>query len=251
MQRHYRISWLLLPAIIVLTQATQAQIGFGAGLSSIGESAKMAGSEFEALFEKNGDALSYGDLSGEIGFYGMVSYKNKLGKGGGGLRLSGEASYNYFQASRVSLTSLSVNSDTTIDATFEVGTSLIPISLGLEYMVPIEGIHPYIGAYPLYTFVNRTYTRIEGTEIAGIENVSAGENEFGAAAEAGLEFGLGNELWIAVRLRYSMMNAFTAAEGEASSGLLQLGASLWIGDLSGGNEGDRVHVERAPIEDDN
>jgi outer membrane protein W len=149
----------------------------------------------------------------------------------GDVRLAGEFSYAYFQASQITLTSLTINDDTTVSATFEVGTSLIPISLGLEYALPIESFHPYIGAYPVFTIVNRTYTHIEGDQITGVENASAGENEFGIGGEVGVEFGVAGTVGLGVRLRYTVMNMFSTREGEASSGLLQLGASLWFGNL--------------------
>lgn len=217
----------LLVGLLLTPLLLSAQIGIGGGMATIGESAQKAGGEFEALFEKNGEELSYDDVSGEVGFYGMIGGKLPAG----GLRIAAEVSYAYFQASSITLTSLTINDDTTVSATFEVGTSLIPLSLGLEYAIPMQGLHPYIGAYPVYTIVNRTYTRLEGDQIGGLENVSAGENEFGAGAEVGLEFGLGDALGLGLRLRYTVMNLFTARDGESSSGMMQLGASLWIGDL--------------------
>ncbi len=211
-----------------------AQVGIGAGVASIGESVRKAGGEFEALFEKEGEELTYDDVSGEVGFYGMLGAKKSLGA----FRAAVEVAYAYFQASEITLTSLSINDDTTVSATFEVGTSLIPISLGLEYALPIEAFHPYIGAYPVYTIVNRTYTHLEGDQISGVENASAGENEFGMGGELGAEFGIGGTLGLGVRLRYTIMNLFSTREGESSSGLLQLGASLWIGDLFPGDDAD-------------
>ncbi len=204
-----------------------AQFGAGAGVSSIGESVQRAGGEFESLFEKRGEELTYDDISGEIGFYGMVGARLPVGH----FRIAPEVSYNYFQASRIKLSGLTVNDDTTVSATFEVGTSLIPVSLGFEYLVPIGGINPYLGLYPTYTFVNRTYTRLEGDQIGGIENASAGENEFGFGAEVGMEVGLAHTIWLNIRLRYTLLNALTTSDLEKSSGLLQLGTSLWFGDI--------------------
>lgn len=224
---------------IFLPLSLPAQVGVGGGVASIGESVQKAGGEFESLFEKGGEELTYEDISGEVGLYGMVGGKMSLG----GVRLAGELSYAYFQASQITLTSLTVNDDTTVSATFEVGTSLIPISLGLEYALPIETFHPYVGAYPVYTIVNRTYTHIEGDQVSGIENASAGENEFGVGAEVGAEFGLGGTVGLGVRLRFTVMNLFSAREGENSSGLLQLGASLWFGDLFPGEEGEEGEDE--------
>lgn len=212
---------------VVSSTSLYGQFGAGAGVSSIGESVQRAGGEFESLFEKRGEELTYNDISGEVGFYGMVGARLPIGA----FRIAPEVSYNYFQASRIKLSSLTVNDDTTVSATFEVGTSLIPVSMGIEYLVPIRGFNPYLGLYPTYTFVNRTYTRIEGDQISGLENASAGENEFGLGAEFGLEFGLAKSLWLNVRLRYTLLNALTTSDLEKSSGLLQLGTSLWFGDI--------------------
>ena len=211
-----------------------AQVGVGVGLASTGADVFKVGGELEDLLKKDAEELTYDDLSGEVGFFGKVGYK----KGFGGLRLVGDISYAYFQNSQIRLTTFNVNQDTSISATFEVGTTLIPVSAGLEYVFQIPTIRPYIGAYPVYTFVNRTFTRLEGETIAGIENTPAGENEFGLGVEGGLELALINNLTFALSGRYTVANMFYTDEDEGTFGLFQLGFSVWFGDILGNEEDD-------------
>ena len=229
----------IVPGIVLLMilcagYSANAQYGIGAGIAALGENINKAGGELDDLLHKDGDDLAYEDLSGEVGVYGKVGYKHGLG----GFRLAADAAYIYVQKSRVELTQLDVSEDTTVSATFEVGTSLIPISLGLEYALPTSSFRPYVGAYPSYTFVNRTFTYVEGEEIKDVENKSAGENEFGMGFEAGAEFSLFNTVSLAVSARYTVLNMFSAEDGEDSHGALLVGASLWIGDIIGGDDDD-------------
>ena len=217
---------------LFLTVALRAQVGIGFGFASTGEDVYKAGGELEELLRKDAESLNYSDLSGEVGFYGKAGFK----KGFGGPRVVADLSYIYFQNSQIKLTTFSIDQDTNLNATFEVGTSLIPVSVGLEYALPLSSFHPYVGAYPVYTFVNRTFTRIEGDQIAGIENASAGENEFGLGVEAGLEFAPVKSLSFALSSRYTVANMFSADENEGTFGLFQLGLSVWFGDILGAEE---------------
>lgn len=202
-----------------------AQIGVGIGLAATGESARMAGGEVEDFFRRNNGDVAYSDISGDLGFYGKVGGKYGLG---GGMRLAGDAAYIYIQNEKIKLTALDVAEDSTVSATFEVGTSFVPVSVGLEYALPIPVVRPYIGAYPTYTFVNRTYTFIEGNEISELQNKSAGENEFGVGVEAGVEFSL-FALTMGVSARYTSANLFTADDNEETLGTFLIGGSLWFG----------------------
>lgn len=229
----YRVGIVALFLLLPIAEL-RSQIGVGVGLASTGEDVFKAGGELEDLLRKDAENLTYGDLSGEIGFYGKAGFK----KGFGGFRLAGDVSYVYFQNSQIKLTTFSVAQDTNVSATFEVGTNLIPVSLGLEYVLPISTVRPYVGVYPIYTFVNRTFTRLEGDMIAGVENVSAGENEFGLGFEGGVELAAVNNLAITLSSRYTLANMFSADDNEGTFGLFQLGLSIWFGDILG-NEDDK------------
>lgn len=226
------LSGFALATLLLTSNTAFAQYGIGAGVAAIGEDIHKAGGELEDLLQKDGDDLNYEDISGEVGIYGKIGYKHGLG----GFRIVGDAAYIYIQNSRVKLTQFDVSEDTTVSATFEVGTSLIPISAGVEYALPVSSFRPYVGAYPSYMFVNRTFTYVEGEEIKEVENKSAGENEFGLGVEAGAEFSLFNSVTLAVSARYSIANLFTAEDGEDNQGILLVGASLWIGDIIGGGD---------------
>lgn len=216
--------------------ASHAQFGAGGGfgLASIGENVNKAGGELEDLLRKDAETLTYDDVSGEVGFYG----KSGIKKAFGGLRIAADVGYIYFQNSQIKLTTFSVDEDTNVSATFEVGTNMIPISLGLEYAIPISAVRPYVGAYPTYTFINRTYTVIEGDRVANIENTSAGENEFGLGVEAGIELGFIPSMTLAFSGRYTVANMFSADDNEGTFGLFQLGVGIWFGDLLGVDDED-------------
>jgi len=241
---------LLVIGLLLPLYSLPAQIGLGIGLASTGEDIKKAGGELEDVLQKDVKSLTYGDLSGEVGFYGKIGFK----KGLGGPRIAADVSYVYFQNSQIKLTALSIGQGTEISATFEVGTSLIPISLGLEYALSIPILRPYAGAYPVYTFVNRTFTHIGGTRIASVENQSAGENEFGLGFEGGAEFAFINNLTITLSGRFTVANMFTADNDEGTLGLLQLGASIWFGDIIGNEkreEGESVESPSLQLNEDN
>lgn len=240
---------ILLLTLIVpfLSPALVAQPGVGIGVASIGDDLRKAGGELEELFEKRDEELTYQDLSGGVGFYGMVGFKSQFDNTG--FRLAAEASYVYFQSEQIRLRSVSINDDTTFNASVEVGTSLIPIGLGIEYAIPTSPIHPYFGIYPTYTLVNRSYLLIEGNAPAGFENSSAGENEFGLAGEVGVELGILNGLGLGLRARYSLANLITSDELEDSYGVLQLGAILWLGDLFDEDDPDDLPPPRRDTEE--
>lgn len=206
-----------------LTPAS-AQLAVGFGVAATGEDLRKAGGELENVLTTDQSELTYDDVSGEVGIYGMIAYKHPLDK----FRLTAEVDYAYFQNAEVKLTTFDVVNDT-LRATFEVGSSLIPISLGVEYLFAASSLRPYVGVAPVFTLVNRTYTHLEGDQISGVESSSAGENEFGVGAEIGMEFGLTKGFGLGLRARYTLVNLFTADNDEASFGLLQAGLALVIG----------------------
>lgn len=204
-----------------------AQFGFGAGVAAVGDNIGQAGGELSDLFSD--DSITYGDVSGNIGFYLTGRAKIDLDP----IRLLGDISYVYFQSEQVTLTDVSVNSaDTTVTGTFDVGTSMIPINVGAAFALPTPVVKPYVGAQLSYTFISRTYAFVSGaTEIEnkGIQNKSAGDPEVGAVILGGAEFALGVAS-LDVGFRYNLTNLFSTDEdaGEKSMRYLQFGASLFF-----------------------
>lgn len=225
---------LTVAGIVLAGTHASAQFGVGAGVAALGEDVRKAGGELEDLLKKDEENLTYDDISGDVGIYGKVGYKHGLG----GLRLAADVSYIYVQNSKIKLTAYDVSEDTTVSATFEVGTSLIPISAGIEYAVPMSAFRPYLGVYPSYMIVNRTFTYVEGDEIKEVENRSAGENEFGLGFELGAEFSAFDVVTLALSSRYTVANMFSAEDGEDTYGTLLFGVSLWFGDIIGADDDD-------------
>jgi hypothetical protein len=216
--------WLIPAIVIVATSCVaHAQFGIGLGLAAAGDNLQQAGGELADLFRK--DSITYGDVSGSIGFYVTGKGKLELGKN---LSLIGDISYVYFQSSELTLTDATVNQqDSTVSATFDVGTSLIPIGVGAEAGISIGPIRPYVGAQGTYTFVNRTYAYLRGAQElkdADIGNKSAGDGELGVAISGGVQFGIG-PLKLDAGARYNLANALTTDDGEQSMRYLQVGVA--------------------------
>ncbi len=228
-----------LTCLIVASPKVHAQFGIGAGLAAVGDNIYQAGGELEDFLRKDKQELTYGDISGDIGFYGTLRYKHPMGA----LRLTGDVSYIYFQASRITIVQISntgtdPNNTDSLKATFEVGTSIIPINAGLEFTIPVDVVRPYVGAALSYTFFNRTYADAEGDQgLTDISNRSAGEAEFGAMLGAGVELSVAS-LTLDLGLRYSLANIFSMDENEQDIRYLQLGATLYFGDLVGNSDDD-------------
>ncbi len=224
--------------IAVTASAASAQIGLGAGLAAIGDNIQQARGSLADLFAK--DSIAVGDVSGTIGVYGTVRGRLPVGKV---MQITGDLSYTYFQNKDVVLTDLAVNPDSTAQATFEVGTTLVPLNAGVQFTFPSKVIIPYAGAQLSYTFVNRTYAFVSGSDKLNsvtINNAAAGENEFGAALSAGIDIALG-EVTIDVGARYNLANLFTQDDGEQGMRYLQVGAAILFGSRSLGDddEGDK------------
>jgi hypothetical protein len=207
----------------------RAQFGFGAGIAAIGDNIRQAGGEVADLVQK--DSITYQDVSNGLGFYFTGRVKYGLG---GPLRIIGDASYIFYPASQVTLVDANFNGQEA-SATFDVGSTLIPINLGLEVTLPIAVVRPYLGAEFTYTFVSRTYTIAKGDPNnsdfgADIANKPAKENEAGVAFGAGAELAVGP---VALDLggRFNLTNLFTKGTDEKSVSFLQLGATLYFGDL--------------------
>lgn len=217
----------ILGGVILLMMITplRAQIGVGVGVAAIGDNVLQAGGDLSDLFAK--DSIRLGDVSGNIGFYGTLRFRLPIG----GVRLLGDVSYIYFQKKEIELTEFSINPDSTANATFEVGTSMVPINVGATIAIPTPVVSPYAGASLEYTHISRTYTYLSGSttlNTPSISNASAGDPEFGLALHVGAEIGLG-PLLLDVGARYNFTNLFTTSDGEKAMRYLQIGASLFIG----------------------
>jgi len=226
MKRTATLFWMVLAVAACCTTTARAQFGFGLGLAAIGDNISQAGGELGDLIRD--DSISYGDISGNIGFYVSARARFEMGM----LRLLGDASYVYFQSSEITLTDAAVNlQDSTVDATFEVGTSMIPVQVGVGVALPVPVVKPYLAAHFGYTFVNRTYTFVSGSDELrrlDVGNRSAGDPEVGLAFSAGAEVALGIAT-LDVGLRYNLANLFTTSDGEEPMRYLQVGASLIFG----------------------
>ncbi len=226
MKRTATLFWIVLAAAVCGATSARAQFGIGVGIAAAGDNIGQAGGELRDLLNK--DSISYGDVSGDIGFYVSGRARFEVGI----FRILGDISYIYFQAPEVTLTDVGFNAaDSTVAATFEVGTSMIPIQIGGAVALPLPVVKPYLGAHLGYTFVNRTYTFIRGNgelERLDLSNKSAGDPEMGIAFSGGVEIGLGFAT-LDVGARYNLANLFTTSDGEQSMRYLQVGASLLLG----------------------
>jgi len=224
--------------LAIVASAAYSQIGVGGGLAAAGDNIQQAGGALSDLFAK--DSIRYGDVTGTIGGYFTVRGRLPVAKV---LAITGDANYIYFQKEEMVLTDLAINPDSTAQATFEVGTSLIPLNLGIQLSLPSNVIIPYAGAQLSYTFVNRTYAFVRGSDQLNnvtINNAAAGENEFGVALSAGVDIALG-EVTIDVGARYNLSNLLTQDDDEKGMRYLQVGAAVLFGSRSvdDGGGGDK------------
>jgi len=218
MKRHTLLAIAILPLVATLASA---QIGFGAGLglAALGNNIGQASGELGNLFAK--DSISYGDVSGNVGFYGTGRVRFKADP----FWLMGDVSYVYFQSSEIQLRDFSNNS-----ATFEVGTSMVPVNVSATFAIPAPVVHPYVGVGLGATFISRTYTftAVDGNGNASawdVYNRSETEPEYGGQIHGGVEFDLGG-VTLDTRLQYNMSNLFSTGDNENSLGYLQLGVAL-------------------------
>jgi hypothetical protein len=202
-----------------------AQFGAGLGVAAVGDNVDQAGGELSDLFQKENITLD--DVSGNIGFYVTGRARIPLGP----IRLTGDLAYVYFQSKNVTLTDAAVNpQDSTVSATFEVGSSFIPVFVGAEFALPVPVVKPYIGAQVGYTYTSRTYTFASGNDklkSLDLQNKSAGDPEFGMALNAGVELSLGVAA-LDVGARYNLSNLFSQSDDEKSMRFLQFGASVFF-----------------------
>lgn len=206
---------------LAATGTLRAQIGVGAGIAAVGDNVMQATGAVGDLINK--ENISASDISGDLGFYVMGRYGIDLDP----IRLIGDASYVYFPASTITLTDANAGTSSS-NATFEVGTTFIPIAAGATIRLPSPVVKPYGGAQLSYTYVKRTYTYVSGdSEIRDlqIQNKDAGDPEMGLTVNAGVEFDLGVGT-LDIGARYNMMNLFTTATNEKSMRYLQVGALL-------------------------
>jgi hypothetical protein len=227
-----RILGIYLGALVLVLAGpavAHAQFGFGAGIAAVGDNISQAGGSLGDLL--SADSLTYGDVSKGVGFYltGRIKY------GLGAVRLIGDLSYAFFPSSQVTLVDYSVDQQNQAGtATFDVGTTLIPINAGLEAVLPLPVVRPYLGAEFSYTLVSRTYTiaRADANSqfAADVANKPAGENEAGLAFGAGAEIAVG-PVALDLGARYNLANLFTKENNEKQMSYLQIGATLYFGDL--------------------
>lgn len=226
MKRAFTLVMISAAMALLSTGIASAQLGFGVavGVAAAGDNISQAGGALSDLFHK--DSVQYGDLSGNIGFF-------VTGKARYGLleifRLTGDISYVYFQSSAVTLTGQSIDTAThTASATFDVGTSMIPINVGLDVVAPFPVVKPYLGAQLGYTYTSRTYAFVSGSNELNkpeFSNSSAGDPDAGIAFDAGVGFHLGVAT-IDVNARYNFANLLSKSDGEKSVKYLQLGAGV-------------------------
>ena len=214
--------------VIGVVSICRAQVGVGAGLAAMGADVRRASDDLGRL--SSGDSLSYSDLTGGAGFFAAFRIKYSYG---GIWRFAGDATYLYFPSSEIELIETS-QSGSTSTGVFDIGATLIIGSFGLDITLPVETIRPYLSAQGTYTIFNRTVARVSGEnsiDDAEIQNRWAGSNEWGMALGAGMEFAAFSTMAIDIGARYNFSNLFTTDDDEPSVGYLQVGATLFFGDL--------------------
>lgn len=216
-------------AVVLLVTAipSHAQLGagLGAGLVAAGDGVSDAAGDLRDFLSK--DSLTFSDVTGNVGFTVIGRARWKMSDV---FSLNGDASVAFFSSENVQLTSASANlADTSINATFEVGTTVIPVSLGLQAGLPAGLFRPFVGADIGLTFVNRTYTFVSGNtggvNQVEIENRSAGDPEVGLALTAGTDLNLG-AIVLEIGARYNLANMLSKQDGEDPLKYLRIGASI-------------------------
>jgi opacity protein-like surface antigen len=223
-------------AALALTGTASAQFGFGAGVASSGANLNQAAGNLSDLLAK--DSITYTDVSGGFGAYVTARWKQPVGP----VRLIADAAYIYFPAKEVVLTEVHVDPNHThqAQATFEVGGSYIPLAVGLEYALPTPVVHPYLGVQLTYTHVTRTFAAVRGD----VDDISPDLSNRGTGSDWGLMVGAGVELNVFsvmaldIGLRYNLENLLSKEEGVPDAKYLQLGASLFFGDLYASTSSD-------------
>jgi hypothetical protein len=214
--------------VIGAVSTARAQVGIGAGLAAMGSDVRRASDDLGRV--SSGDSISYADLAGGPGYFATFRIKYSYG---GMWRFAGDAAYIYFPSSNVQLIETSQNGSTATGV-FDIGATLITGNFGMDITLPVETIRPYASAQATYTIFNRTVAKISGDnsiEETEIQNRWQGSNEWGLALGAGMEFAAFNTLAIDIGARYNFSNFFTTDDNEPSIGYLQVGATLFFGDL--------------------
>lgn len=212
---------------IVPQARAQLGVGLGAGLVAAGDGVTDAASDLQDFLSK--DSLAFTNVSGSVGFTVIGRLRWSMSKV---LRLNGDASVAFFSSENVQLTDARANlADTTVNATFEVGTTVIPISAGIQAGLPSGPIRPFVGADLGMTFVSRTYTFVSGNtggvNQVEIENKRAGDPEIGLALNAGVDVTIGPVV-IEIAGRYSLANMLSQDDEEDPLKYLRVGAALIV-----------------------
>lgn len=213
--------------VLALTMASatssMAQIGVGVGLAVAGDNVAEAGGALRDLV--NRESITMDNVSADFGVYGSLRLRIPVKP----IRVIGDVSYVYFRSQQVQLTQTTVENGTS-SATFDVGTSMIPVTLGVSYGMDLPVVSPYAGVNIGYTQVFRTYAYRSGSQDmnrATITNASAGDPEFGMGLNVGAEIKAG-PVMVDAGARYNFMNLFTTSSDEKGMRYLQLGATLYF-----------------------
>ncbi len=212
---------LMILALAALTASPSiGQIGVGAGLATAGDNVGEARGALRDL--ANQESITMNDVSQNFGVYGTLRLRLPVKP----IRLTGDISYVYFRSTEVQMTQGSGGSS----ATFDVGTSMLPVMIGVAYAMDLPLVSPYVGMNLGYTQVFRTYTYRSGSpelNRATITNASAGEPEFGMGLNVGAEIKAGS-MMVDAGARYNFMNLFTTSSDEKGMRYLQIGATLYF-----------------------
>ncbi len=237
MPKNFYAAPVALLLFVALGATASAQFGFGGGVATSGEDLRAATGNFASLV--TADSITYSDISGGTGFFVSGRLKWSLA---GPLRIAGDVAYLFFPARNITVTSLETNGQE-VSGTFDVGATMLPLSLGLDLAIPIPVLRPYVSAQAVYTFVSRTSAFVSGASelnTADVTNNWGDEGEFGAAFGAGVELVLG-AVTIDLGARYNLADLFTSGSDEPSVKFLQVGATLYFGSTLSSGDDDSDH----------
>jgi hypothetical protein len=212
-------------ALIASTTIAHAQFGISAGMAAMGDNILEAGVNLTRVV--GNDSLQYSDIGGVVGGYVMGHFRYGYGSY---VRLNVDAAYVFIPAENIRLVQASGESN---EAVFEVGSTLIPIAIGAEAVLPSRNVRPYLGAQVMYTVHNRTFAYVQGNEEFNrddIRNEWAGRDRWGMGFRGGVEFARGS-LALDVGMRYNLADLFSSTEGTKDMNYLQVGVGLMFGEL--------------------
>ena len=148
----------ILSLMVAAASACSAQIGIGAGVAALGADVRRANDDLQRLAD--GGEVTYEDISGGVGFYGIFRIKYSYG---GIWRFAGDVAYTYFPESNIRLVETDQQGDT-VSGVFDIGASLVTGSFGLDITLPVEYFRPYVSGQATYTIFNRTFAKVSGSD---------------------------------------------------------------------------------------